>query len=245
MNRQWWAMARRPRWLLALAGCLILAAIFGALGQWQAERAIQQATIVTPDTESPVGLESIIAPGEPLPLVDGGRRVTVTATWSSEAVVIESKRQSGVDGEWLLRNTRLANGACLAVVVGWGESVNPSDYIFVDDSPSLLSGRIVGSDDPAEGDYDDGRLTIVSAADLVNRWDCDEIFNAYVVLDSAPAPLIPVAASTPLPQASLNWLNIFYALEWLFFAGFALYFWYRLVKDAVERETEGATPDQP
>ena len=36
----------------------------------------------------------------------------------------------------------------------------------------------------------------------------------------------------------MNWLNIFYALEWIIFAGFAFFIWWRLVKDAYERELE-------
>jgi hypothetical protein len=39
-------------------------------------------------------------------------------------------------------------------------------------------------------------------------------------------------------DVSLNWLNVFYAIEWALFAGFAIYLWYRLVKDAFEREEE-------
>jgi hypothetical protein len=34
---------------------------------------------------------------------------------------------------------------------------------------------------------------------------------------------------------------VFYALEWAIFAGFAIYLWYRLVRDVVEREAEPAT----
>ena len=48
--------------------------------------------------------------------------------------------------------------------------------------------------------------------------------------------------SSPPPEQSveLNWLNIFYAVEWVVFAGFAVYLWYRLVRDAVERERDEA-----
>ena len=47
---------------------------------------------------------------------------------------------------------------------------------------------------------------------------------------------------SPVPEigASVNWLNIFYALEWVVFAGFAVFLWYRLVRDAWERELEDA-----
>jgi hypothetical protein len=41
-------------------------------------------------------------------------------------------------------------------------------------------------------------------------------------------------------ERSLNILNLFYALEWAIFGLFALYLWFRLVKDAWERELEEA-----
>ena len=33
---------------------------------------------------------------------------------------------------------------------------------------------------------------------------------------------------------------MFYAVEWVVFAGFAIFLWYRLVRDAVERERDEA-----
>jgi hypothetical protein len=123
--------------------------------------------------------------------------------------------------------------------------VNPDDFIVIDDSPSPLVGRLVPSDDPTTGDYDNGRLTVVSSSDLVNRWDCETIYDAFLVLDTATPPLEAIASVKPLPQAALNWLNIFYAIEWALFAVFALYFWYRLVTDAVEREADAATEAKP
>jgi hypothetical protein len=34
-----------------------------------------------------------------------------------------------------------------------------------------------------------------------------------------------------------NWLTAFYAVEWILFAGFAVFLWGRLVKDELIRET--------
>ncbi|MEY4312777.1 MAG: hypothetical protein RLZZ319_286 [Actinomycetota bacterium] len=233
-------MARQPRWLGALGGFLVLAAIFAALGQWQAERAVEQATIESPDTETPVPLDDVLVPGGHLLTVDGGRRVTVTATWTRESVVVTGKKQGDESGEWLVSNVRTPGGTCLPVAVGWATTVNPDEFIVIDDSPSPLSGRIVASDDPAEGEFSTTALTTISGADLINRWDCTAMYDGFLVLDSAPAPLETISTMRPIPHAELNWLNIFYALEWSFFAFFAFYFWYRLVKDAVEREAESA-----
>lgn len=33
----------------------------------------------------------------------------------------------------------------------------------------------------------------------------------------------------------MNWLNVFYALEWVVFAGFAVFLWWRLLADAHRR----------
>jgi hypothetical protein len=38
----------------------------------------------------------------------------------------------------------------------------------------------------------------------------------------------------------VNLLNVFYAIEWVVFAGFAIFLWYRLVRDTWEREQEEA-----
>ena len=47
-----------------------------------------------------------------------------------------------------------------------------------------------------------------------------------------------IPSPAPDESSSVNWLNIFYAVEWAIFAGFAFYLWYRLAKDAWEKELE-------
>ncbi|WP_054821545.1 hypothetical protein [Arthrobacter sp. JCM 19049] len=36
----------------------------------------------------------------------------------------------------------------------------------------------------------------------------------------------------------MNWLNVFYGIEWVVFAGFAFFLWYRLVRDDYQRELD-------
>ena len=40
----------------------------------------------------------------------------------------------------------------------------------------------------------------------------------------------------PNREVSLNLLNVFYAAEWVIFAGFAVFLWWRLVRDEWEKE---------
>ena len=46
------------------------------------------------------------------------------------------------------------------------------------------------------------------------------------------------------PAGKINWLNLFYAAEWVVFAGFALFIWWRLVKDDYRRGLEDALDEE-
>jgi len=56
------------------------------------------------------------------------------------------------------------------------------------------------------------------------------------VVEGPLAGLEQIDSPEPSSDVTLNWLNVFYAIEWVVFAGFALYLWYRLVRDAWERQ---------
>ncbi len=240
----WWQMARRPRWLGVLAFVIALAAIFVLLSQWQIGRAIAEATVIEVDSETAVPLESIVDPGRAVSGEAGGRRVTVVGTWSAGGVIVEDRPQVGQSGQWLVHNFVTTAGDCLPVAVGWATTVDAAEFVFIDDAPSTITGRIVPTEAASDGDYMDERLTVVSSADLVNRWQCDSMYAGFLAMEGAPAPLDTIATVRPAQDASLNWLNLFYAAEWIVFAGFALYFWYRVVLDAVEREND-PDGDQP
>jgi hypothetical protein len=55
-----------------------------------------------------------------------------------------------------------------------------------------------------------------------------------------PAGLDAIYSPPPIVQNTVNWLNIFYAAEWAIFAGFAIFLWYRVMKDAWEKQREDA-----
>ena len=82
----------------------------------------------------------------------------------------------------------------------------------------------------------------MAVPELINLWSSppDGVYGGYLILDSAPAGLDRIDAPAPVTDVSLNLLNIFYAVEWVIFAGFAIFLWYRLVKDAWELEDERA-----
>jgi cytochrome oxidase assembly protein ShyY1 len=248
--RDWWRTALTPKWLGALLSFMILAGVFGGLSQWQIGRAVEEATIETVDSETPVPIDQVATPGGSIRLVDGGRKVTIQAVFGSDQFVVGNRKQGDLKGEWLVARAITGAGACIPVAVGFAEHIDlpaaPPDEYFDSIAYYELTGRFVPTEDPSNNDADGEAITVISIARLVNDWDCKSIYEGYLVLDEAPADsgLETIETMKPLPQATLNWLNIFYAAEWIFFAGFTLYFWYRLVRDAVEREAENSQSAQ-
>jgi hypothetical protein len=84
----------------------------------------------------------------------------------------------------------------------------------------------------------------MSPAALLGVWHDIEGLDVYrPYMTSATVPfegtgLSEIHSPPPAEAETVNWLNIFYAVEWAVFAGFAFYLWYRLARDARERELE-------
>ncbi|NUS36907.1 MAG: SURF1 family protein, partial [Pseudarthrobacter sp.] len=94
----------------------------------------------------------------------------------------------------------------------------------------------------------------VSVAELINYWDVSSYpgfvsATAEVVggqdLSAAAVPgkLLPLNIGPQPPEQHINWLNLFYSIEWVVFAGFAFFIWWRLVKDDYHRDLEEALED--
>jgi hypothetical protein len=94
-----------------------------------------------------------------------------------------------------------------------------------------------------DADADPNSMQTVAVAQLINVWaDYDDrpVYFGYVTASEPAAGLEAISSPPPEESVALNWLNVFYAVEWVVFAGFAIFLWYRLVRDAVEREREAA-----
>ena len=88
----------------------------------------------------------------------------------------------------------------------------------------------------------------MSPAALLGRWhDIDglDVYRPYLTSDEPLGGLDDISSPAPAEPSTVNWLNIFYAVEWAVFAGFAFYLWYRLARDAWERELEELEEAEP
>lgn len=237
--------ALRPRFLALLAAALLLASAFAWLGDWQLGRARDEATqrAVEQALSAPVAeLTDVLAPAQPLTGDVVRRRVSVAGRLDPDAALRVPDRQlDGVDGAWLLAPLAVdGTDGTLPVVLGWlPEDAEPPP---VPAGGVELVGRLEQSEPPAGVDPEDVTRTLevpaVSSADLVNLWE-PPLYTAYlVVTDPAPdPPLHLVPPSEPTSGFALQ--NLSYALQWWLFAAFAVYLWWRVVRDASAQQADG------
>ncbi|WP_405216107.1 SURF1 family protein [Agrococcus sp. Ld7] len=251
------SVATRPRWIGVLVLCIAVAGVFALLGQWQIERAVQQGRGDDRDTESAVPLTSVAEPASTLTSEAGGRMVSFSGSWVAEDFdLLEGRKQDEERGTWLIGRVLVdrADGepVSLPVALSWFADHDAAEALLADLSPSDgsvdLVGRLMPTEDPAQGDIRDGTSEAMSVAALINQWDeyNDLVYGSYAILDEASAAASgalvdgaePIVSLRPVTDTQLNWLNVFYAIEWVAFMLFAGYLWYRLVRDAREREVE-------
>ncbi|MEO6826364.1 MAG: SURF1 family protein [Microbacteriaceae bacterium] len=248
----------RPQWILALVLALLVAGAFAWLGRWQLERAVQSNVAATGASETVVPLSTVARPGSAIRDDVTGQKVTVRGTFSAaDYRLVGDRLNKGAVGYWVVghltvdrENAGQTSTVALAVARGWSASRDAATSAMralarAGDEPVVLTGRLLPTEAPVPPDPkgDPQAMTTVSVAALINVWsemDNADAYEAYLVQKGAPAGLTAIDSPPPIAQNTVNWLNIFYAVEWVVFAGFAVYMWYRLTKDAYERAVEEA-----
>ena len=242
-------LALSPQWIALLLVALAVAAVFAWLGKWQVERAIIQGAKDEFDTEVAVSLESIATPSAPLISDAAGRRVTVTGMLDLGSLIVVGNRVNDAEtGCWVTGRLVTQQGS-LAVALGWTPSREECDAVR--DSLagqvqvqvlSEWSGRYSppeAPETPTNG-TDPEQLDYMSVAALYNLWDSteDRVYAGYLIAEVDQPGLERISSTPPISDASLNILNVFYAVEWIVFAAGAVFLWWRLLRDDFERRNE-------
>ncbi|MDY0910428.1 SURF1 family cytochrome oxidase biogenesis protein [Microbacterium sp. CFBP9034] len=246
----------RPQWIGMLLLCLTVAGVFAWLGQWQLGRAVDTNPAPPGATEEVVPLAEVTQPGAYLPEPSVGQRVSTEGAWvPGDFLLVASRFNDDVEGYWVTGQLRIADPASrvsVAVALGWAETEEEAlaaverleaEAAASDSPPVEVSGRLISDEGPAlpPKSADPQTMTRMSPAALLGRWHDVEQLDVYRPYIASTEPLGGLdAISSPAPEegSGVNWLNIFYAAEWAVFAGFAFYLWYRLARDAWEKEVE-------
>ena len=167
-----------------------------------------------------------------------------------DTVLVEGRLNDGVAGYWVVAHLEVTDAAAagLPVALGWAAdeasaraALDRVDADATAGDPVTVTGRFLPSEAPMAPDEADDPFAMqtVAVAQLVNVWADFEnrsVYFGYVTTTEPAEGLDAIVSPPPEQSVELNWLNIFYAVEWVVFAGFAVFLWYRLVRDAVERE---------
>jgi hypothetical protein len=259
-NPTWSQVARRPKWIFGLFLALAIAAVFALLGQWQLERSFTEVE-AEDQPQLPLVLINSEKPGAPLNPIAANKRVKAEIMLDTQNVFIVANRlqrtnDEVVSGYWVIANSGvlLEDGystASLSVGIGFAESLSLAETARAELMESIQpqafleqTGRYLQTEGPvALTDPDKPYLLeSFSLAQLVNLYKGAgaQSLAGFMVLDSEPGfGLETIVIAPPEAGTQVNWLTLFYALEWALFAGFAVFLWWRLVEDARIRELQG------
>ncbi|MDQ0755567.1 SURF1 family protein [Arthrobacter sp. B3I4] len=255
--------ALKPRWIAGLVFALVISGVFVLLSQWQFGRSTRAEAPVSTATEDPRPLTSVLKPGEFFPGSVSDQMVTATGRYDPQKqVLVPNRINDGAKGFWIVSAFAVQGAPPLA-----GAAATPQTWVPVArgwvadaaDAPAppsgtvQLTGRLIPSEAPLPNtDPGPGRATAVSVAELINLWDVSS-YPGFVAASAEASAGSDVAVSGPAkplkigpqpPAQTVNWLNLFYAAEWVVFAGFALFIWWRLVKDDYRRDLEDAQDEE-
>lgn len=224
--------ALRPKWLALLALALALASAFAWLGSWQLDRSRWEAAdreLRQQAAANPVPLRDVLAPQQALTGEAGRATVLVDGDLAADETRLSPRRElDGRTGSWVVVPVEVG-GARLPVVLGW----QPGDRLpDLADGPVRLSGTLRSPEAPSGVAAEGAELETVSTADLVNLWG-GPLYSTYLVAspeDATAAGLEPVPAQDRT-GAGFALQNLSYALQWWVFAAFAVFLWWRVVRD--------------
>ena len=242
------AVMARPRSIALFVLAIAVAVVFALLGQWQLSRASQNGHVIGEPVDDVRPISEVVQPEVFTPASAVGQLVSVSGSWQEgDFLVLRDRIDRGRSGYWTVGHFRTEAGDTLAVGLGWtadrDAALAAADRWNADatDLPTELEGRYQTGESPVEPDPDDPLPAEMSAAAFVNQWaDPGPAYPGYITLRGAPSGLETIDSPAPEVEVELNFLNLFYAAEWVLFSGAAIYIWYRLIRDVYEKEREEA-----
>ena len=242
--------ALKPRWILALVGALVVATGFVLLSQWQFNRSQTEAPPPVTTTERVVPLTGHLKPATDLMARNADQMVSASGSFlPGTQILVKNRIEDSRTGYWVVAAFKVDGapaGNTIPVVRGW----QPDDATPAAAPTGTLeiTGRLLPTEAPIAEDARGGIFPSLSVAQLINIWDVPS-YSGFVVastvtgadgtdLSAAATGLVQVDVGPQPQERQINWLNIFYGIEWVVFAGFAVFLWYRLVADDYRRQRE-------
>jgi len=246
----WFAVARRPQWIGAFFIAMGIAVICALLAQWQAGRSIEapvRATDISTDWQNAPKLHTVIKPGVAPKESAVGTLVRASATLDTSKfwVVANRIQRDGTRGFWVVGV--YGDSAGNRIIAPMGFTPNRAQALRVARGltgkvvPQVLApihGRLSPSEAPAPLSSVLQSLSLGQLANQMTASEGQRVYPLFLLVTNRAADGLQAITVTSLSTAQVNWLSAFYAVEWTAFCGFSFFMWWRLVRDAQQREAE-------
>lgn len=215
------------------------------LDAWQAQRAAEAQDLTH---LPPVALGQVLDGDDPFPASAVGRPVSFEGAWLPEATFYVSGRDhDGAEGVWAVTPVAVCgpgepcdSASAMLVVRGWAS--DPAAAPAAPEGRAELTGWLQPPEGTGIADQDpsDDVIPEVRIADAIQRVDQD-LYGAFLVAEEvSPAAAVQglervTPASLPSPSSDTGLRNLLYGIQWFVFAAFAVFIWWRWVRDEVER----------
>lgn len=225
------------RWLGITAAALLVIVAFGALSAWQWERAQRDQ-----EQQASVPAANVLVGGKLLADSAYGARVESTGVYDADRQVLVAL---GPDAFWVVTPLRPESGPAIPVARG---TVASGDAV-----PAAPTGkvRVVGIAQPYEGDpgtsstLPAGQVDRLTASAFAPE---DSVTGGWIALESQDPSVVglsPVVAPIAAAGASsIRLQNATYAVQWVLFAAFVVFFWVRMLRYDVGGVTTAPPADQ-
>lgn len=248
--------ALKPKWIAALLVAIALVVGFLLLGRWQIESAFSSATTAADreayQTRVPLG--ELATPGKGLIEESAARPASVTGTLvTGDYFIVAGRIQDGRTGVWVVGHLAVTDDGVrkyaeneapgMPIAIGWAADDATAQSAIAELDARVpesleLAVKVEAGQSPQSARHEDDPHRVLSMApgQLINHWQTPAVsyYSAWVLLEEGvalPESLEAIHAVDIDTSTHIDLLNIFYAIEWIVFAGMALYLWFRLVRD--------------
>jgi surfeit locus 1 family protein len=233
--------------LVALAATVLL-----GYWQWHVSRDHRASQVASLAHEQPKPLADVMGHNDPFPGSELGRPVQITGTWVTGSTIYV--RHGG--GYWVASPIAVDGSAAdtpaIYVVRGWSPTTTSTDPTG---AVTVVAWLEPGEDgDAIDAHPHDDVLPQLQLSLALSHVDRD-LFSAYAVVADQQADWtvathndgtqgLRAVAEPAAPKAdpTTGLRNLLYAFQWWLFGCFAIYIWWRYVRDATGPQPE-ETPD--
>ncbi len=237
-------MLTSARWIGLTLTALAVIVAFGGLSWWQWERAQRDE----PGVVAPVAASEIFLAGQVLADASYGTRVEITGVYDRAHQLLVRR---GPATFWIVTTLRPESGAAVAIARGIVSS--PQDPSVSDVPAGVVT--VAGVAQPFEGDPGTPPESPAGQADRLTEAALAlpyVVASGWIALESQTPrpshllPSVPVAFGQSA-SSSLRLQNAMYAVQWVLFAAFVVFFWARMLRFEVRGVTTAppAAPSSP